>query len=113
MRDATAQNMKVARFKRIDWTTIEEKLMKGPQMPKIGEKSANTFRHRRGFSHDMGMDNPYKKKLYGGKPGQPDWNTYLPKLRKNLVEVDPMQMSGIIWPQKKRSLTYRPLNLEG
>ena len=69
MRDATALNMKCAKFKKIDWTTIEEKLMKGPQMPKIGESRTNTFKHRRGFSHDMGKDNPQKRKLYGGKPG--------------------------------------------
>ena len=38
MREVSAYNLKMAKFKKIDWTTIEEKLMKGPNKIKVGSE---------------------------------------------------------------------------
>ena len=104
MREPTSHNLKMAKFKKIDWTTIEEKLMKGPNTIKVGgsgRKSNNHFRNRRGQSHDLGRnDGAGTTKLFGGGPGQIDWASYLPRLRKDLAGINPKESVGSIWPQK-------------
>ena len=77
--------------------------MKGPNKIRVDneKRNGNHFRNRRGLSHDVGaVKNANFNKLFGGKPGQIDWNSYLPRLRKDIVGLDPMAMSGSIWPQK-------------
>ena len=56
MREATSHDLKMAKFKKIDWNIIEAKLMKGPNKINVRKETqkGNHFRNRKGQSHDLG-----------------------------------------------------------